>query len=283
MADDNVTDESDQLNDELNLHSAGETLRHAREQKNLSLEDIAKITRVSQRHLASIESSEFDSLPSRTYVIGFGKSYARALGLSEAAIGNQLREEMAEQGHTSYRTETSGYEPTNPSSIPPKYLAWTAAAIGAVLLVAFLVWRTLFMEPVDITAETASTNTPAAQQSIDTAAQTADGPALSSTGTVVLTATENVWLKIYDEDNNRLFENEMKVGEKYNVPADAKNPQILTGKPDALTVTIDGKVVPPLGAGDRTISDVGISAAALVARGQTSESGAVNNAANTQE
>ena len=58
----------------------------------------------------------------------------------------------------------------------------------------------------------------------------------------------------------------MAAGEQYSVPADAKGPQILTGRPDALTVTIDGAVVAPLGTGDRTIKDVGISAAALLAR-----------------
>ena len=45
MADEEIEDASEESN-ELNLHSAGETLRHAREQKNLSLEDLAKTTRI---------------------------------------------------------------------------------------------------------------------------------------------------------------------------------------------------------------------------------------------
>ena len=93
---------------------------------------------------------------------------------------------------------------------------------------------------------------------------------LPTEGTVVLTATETVWLKIYDKDGERLFEDQMEAGEKYTVPADADGPQILTGRPDALTVTIDGEVVPPLGTSERTISDVGVSAAALIARGDGS-------------
>src|SRR3546814_11154552 len=52
----------------------------------------------------------------------------------------------------------------------------------------------------------------------------------------------------------------------YTVPADAQNPQILAGRPQALRVTIGGKEVAPLGPADRTITDVGISAAALNAR-----------------
>src|SRR3546814_2666193 len=67
-------------------------------------------------------------------------------------------------------------------------------------------------------------------------------------------------------NDKRLFEKEMAAGETYTVPADAQNPQILTGRPQALRVTIGGKEVAPLGPADRTITDVGISAAALNAR-----------------
>lgn len=82
----------------------------------------------------------------------------------------------------------------------------------------------------------------------------------------MLTATQPVWIKIYDAEGERLFENEMAAGDTFTVPADADNPQILTGRPDALTVTIDGQVVPQLGTGEQTIKDVGVSAQALLAR-----------------
>ncbi len=271
MAEEIDAEETDNENAELNLHSVGDMLRHAREQKNLNVEDIAKTTRIPQRHLESIESGDFAALPGRTYAIGFAKSYARTVGLSEVTIGSQLREEMDDQGHSAYEPETSGYSPANPSNIPPKYLAWTAAGIAVVLLVGFLVWRTLFLEPgdfMDSGSDTEFVEDNAAGDTLDGTIEPV-GPTLSANGAVTLTATETVWLKIYDEDGERLFEKEMAVGEQYAVPADAKGPQILTGRPDALTVTIDGKVVPPLGTADRTIKDVGISAAALLARGDT--------------
>jgi len=260
---------------ELSLHSAGEMLRRAREQKDMSIEDVAKTTRIPRHHLLSIESSDFNALPGRTYAIGFAKSYARAVGLSDVSIGNSFGEEMEARGHSAYQPETSGFIPVNPTSIPPKYLAWTAAGIGALILVAYLIWRTLVLFPnandptnLDPETEQAPTNTEISAND----AETRNGPALSSSGIVILTATQNVWLKIYDADGKRLFEKEMAVGEKYTVPADANGPQILTGRPDALTVTVDGQVVPPLGTAERTIKDVGISAAALVARVEESNS-----------
>ena len=90
--------------------------------------------------------------------------------------------------------------------------------------------------------------------------------ATGSAGEVVITATEEVWVKIYDAENKRLFESEMKAGDKFTVPADANNPMIVTGRPNVLDVTVNGKKVEPLGAPERTIADVGISAKALLAR-----------------
>lgn len=266
MAEDTIDEE----NVELTLHSTGELLRRAREQKNLSLEDVAKKTRIPQRHLASIESGDFDALPGRTYAIGFAKSYARMVGLTEATIGSQLRSEMDEQGHTPYQPEASGYAPANPSSIPPLYLAWTAAGIGILVLVGYLVWRTLILNPGD-TMPVAETEAAAPMDAVsdnpDTQNALDGGLTPPSDGTVVLTATEPVWIKIYDAEGERLFEEEMEAGDTFTVPAGADDPQILTGRPGALTVTIDGQVVPPLGTADRTIKDVGVSAAALLARG----------------
>lgn len=256
---------------ELSLHSAGQLLKQAREQKNLTIEEVAKTTRIPQRHLASIEIADFDALPGRTYAIGFAKSYARAVGLSDAAIGTQLREEMDDQGHAAYQPETSGYSPANPSSIPPKTLALVAAGFGAVILVGYIVWRTVILQPSDFDALGNSTNLADNSDTVSDIVTDGTIPAVageqpSASGTVVLTATETVWLKIYDENGDRLFEKEMAPGETYTVPADAAGPQILTGRPDALTVTIDGSVIPALGTAERTIKDVGISAAALLAR-----------------
>ena len=262
---------NDEENVELNLHSTGETLRRAREEKNLSLDDIAKKTRIPHRHLESIENGDFDALPGRTYAIGFAKSYARSVGLVDATIGSQLRAEMEEQGHGAYQPESSGYDPASPSSIPPRYLAWTAGAIALLVLIGFLVWRSFVLNPDDVTlvAESDTTATAAPTTAASNAQTVTNSVATPpSDGTVVLTATEPVWMKIYDAEGNRLFEDEMAAGDTFTVPADADDPQILTGRPDALTVTIDGQVVPQLGTGERTIKDVGVSAAALLAREQ---------------
>jgi hypothetical protein len=86
-------------------------------------------------------------------------------------------------------------------------------------------------------------------------------------GQVVLTATDSVWLRVYDATGKTLIEKTMQPGEQYSVPGDAANPMINIGRPDKLQVTINGSAAPALGDGKRAIKDVPISAAALQARG----------------
>ena len=115
--------------------TVGERLRAAREQKKLSLEDVAAQTRIPQRHLASIESAEWDSLPAPTYTIGFAKNYAGVVGLDRAEIGDQLREEMGGQRFAT--TSADVFEPADPRRTMPRSLV-IGAVIAAVLLIALI-------------------------------------------------------------------------------------------------------------------------------------------------
>ena len=58
----------------------------------------------------------------------------------------------------------------------------------------------------------------------------------------------------------------MQAGERFQIPADAQAPQIVTGRPNALQVTVGSTVIPPLGPPERRIKDVSLKAADLVAR-----------------
>lgn len=59
----------------------GEKLREAREEKQLSLEDIQKITKIQSRYLVAIEQDDFYALPGKFYARAFIKEYAQAVGI----------------------------------------------------------------------------------------------------------------------------------------------------------------------------------------------------------
>ena len=119
---------------ETHVPTVGERLRAAREEKGLSLEDIAAQTRIPQRHLESLEMAAWDRLPAPTYTTGFAKSYATAVGLDRTEIGEQLRDEMGGQRPAAATAEV--FEPADPARTMPKWLVF--GGIAAVLLIALV-------------------------------------------------------------------------------------------------------------------------------------------------
>jgi cytoskeletal protein RodZ len=224
------------------LPTAGERLRAAREQQKLSLEDVAAQTRIPQRHLASIETGEWDSLPAPTYTIGFAKNYAATVGLDRAEIGDQLREEMGGQRFAA--TSADVFEPADPRRTMPKSLV-IGAVIAAVLLIALMSFlnRRSLDQPDQNTPNSAAESSAPAPPGQPTATP-AVPPAAS--GSVVLTATGAAWIQVTDQGKT-LFEGELQPGQSYTVPATATAPMLKAGKPEALKVTVGATSVPQVG------------------------------------
>lgn len=245
--------------------SVGERLADARRNAGLEVADIATRTRIPLRHLEALELGRYHELPGSTYCVGFAKSYARALDLDEVAIARDVRAELNSQGG---RAAPEYFEPADPARVPPRTLAWTLVVLIALVGGGYVLWRSMLMDGLggrDPAALAAGTDRIEAPAAVGNAAPQAR-PTAAPAGEVVLTATDTVWLRISDAGQQRLFEKEMQPGERYQVPSNAKDPKILTGRPDALRVTVGGQEVAPLGPPQATIRDVGISAAALTAR-----------------
>ncbi len=248
-------------------NSIGDRLRKARESNDLTLEDVANRTRIPIRHLQNIENGEWDALPAATYAIGFARSYANVVGLNGSEIGVELREELGAGQHRPVPA-TTYYEPADPARVPPRSLALIAGAIALLLVIGYAVWRSGAVDDSGVDpAEVAGVETPLEEA---TPPETVPGqtaaPAAPATGLVTLTATEEVWVRIYEEGGERLLEKIMAPGERYVVPSTAQRPLILTGRPNVLRVTVGSTEIPPLGPAERTISDVSLAPADLVAR-----------------
>ena len=59
-------------------------LRDGRARKKLSLDDVARITKIQVRILEKLENGQLDGLPAEVFVKGFVRSFARCLGLDES-------------------------------------------------------------------------------------------------------------------------------------------------------------------------------------------------------
>lgn len=260
MDEDEATGAPDQAS--LFPKTVGDKLREAREAQGLTLADIANKTRVPMRHLEAIENNRMEGMASPAYAIGFTKTYARAVGLDDRAIAAELRQ--SPQMPLSPAARFEEYEPTDPRRVPSSGIAGIAAIIALVLLVGVGIWYgTTWLRGAG--EEPAALATPDASPTI--AAAPAAPPAPVAGGQVVLTATDAVWLRVYDATGKTLIQKTMQPGEQYSVPGDAATPMINIGRPDKVQVTINGSAVPALGDGKRPIKDMPISAAALQARG----------------
>lgn len=242
---------------EADVPSVGERLRMAREEKKMSLEDIAAQTRIPQRHLESIERSEWDKLPAPTYTIGFARSYATSVGLDRVDIADQLRTEIGgSRPQTMMSPEV--FEPADPARTMPKALVFGAIA-AVILLVLVMTWlNKRSLEPSDETATNASAPAPVAAQ------PAAPPPAPVVGQPVVLTATDAVWLQVYEKGGATLFSGMLQPGQTFAVPTTATAPLLKTGKPEALRVTVGNAVAPPVGPAATTVNDVSLLGADLL-------------------
>lgn len=258
------------------ISGPGATLRAAREAKRLELTHIAAETRIPLRHLEAIEADNFESLPSRTYAIGFARTYAKVVGLDDVAITEMVRAELAD-GSMHRTMPSSGMVPGDPARLPSAGLAWAAA--GAVLILAIGIFA-FAASYFGAGTGPASLLTPEPEPTASAAPGPAPAAAPAPSGPVVLTALEDgIWVRLYEEGGERLSERTLKLGETFEVPATAKDPRINTGRPDALSVTIGGRAVAKLSEQPVTISGVPVSAAALAARGTATPAAGATTAA----
>lgn len=244
------------VEDEGTPPTVGQQLREAREAKGLSLEDVAASTRIPTRHLISLEAGAWDKLPAPTYAVGFAKNYAGAIGLDRNAIGDQLRSEMG--GVRPAAIAPIEYlEVDDPKRSFPKGLVFGALAL-LVIAVAGLVWVNERQLQADVPANQVTTNEQAA-------APAAPAPAAPvAAQPVILTATDDVWLEVKDS-GAILKQGEMKAGETYQIPANAIAPVLMTGKPEALRITVGTTVAPPVGEAGKRVKDVSLKGGDLLA------------------
>jgi cytoskeleton protein RodZ len=69
----------------------GETLREARERKNLTLKDAEEATKIRLKYLQDLENENFENLPGRAYAIGFLKTYAKYLQIEDQALVEEFK------------------------------------------------------------------------------------------------------------------------------------------------------------------------------------------------
>ncbi|MEO6246964.1 MAG: RodZ domain-containing protein [Sphingomicrobium sp.] len=240
--------------------TVGERLRAAREAQGLTLDAIAAQTRIPTRHLASLETSDWASLPAPTYSVGFAKNYAAIVGLDRAEIADQLRSEMG--GTRAAYTQAEVFQPADPKRSMPKWLM-----IGAVVALLVVFALLSFLRNRELTPAA----NPAPQTEVApsaTGAPTVAAPVVPPTiGQVSITAlSAPVWIRVRDKGQT-LKIGDLAPGERFDLPATATAPLLDAGRPEGLRITVGGREVAAIGKPGRPVSKVSLLPADLARAG----------------
>ncbi|WP_010282282.1 helix-turn-helix domain-containing protein [Bacillus timonensis] len=76
------------------MSELGSRLKEAREQKDLSLDDLQQMTKIQKRYLVGIEEGNYNVMPGKFYVRAFIKQYAEAVGLNPEELFEQYKSEI---------------------------------------------------------------------------------------------------------------------------------------------------------------------------------------------
>lgn len=85
----------------------GAYLRKKREERGVSLEELAERTKIQLRYLEAIEAGHFHLLPGPAYVRGFLRLYASSVGLAPEAVVGMFGETDAAKNLSNPASEKS--------------------------------------------------------------------------------------------------------------------------------------------------------------------------------
>jgi cytoskeletal protein RodZ len=249
--------------------TAGELLKDAREQRNLSIEQIEEALKIKARHIEAIEYDDHDELPGRVYAIGFIKSYAEYMGFDAEELVELFK--MTSIGrHTNIELPSHG---------DVMIVSQTPSPIIIIVCIVALCGFGIFIGnknssrtpdelalvpevPQDLADELAQKNTmmytetefegggkvdPPVQGSKPSSSVKKDG----ADAEIVIKAVYDSWIKVSDKTGRSVYAGILQMGRSYKVPK-GEDYTLMTGNSGGTEIIINGKSIGTLG----TVSQV---------------------------
>lgn len=184
----------------------GEKLRAAREERGVSISEVAEQTRIAPMYIECIENDNYKPLPGGIFNKGFVKSYARFIGFDEQEalqeynrLLTQTEGSQDDIGKT-YRPEVLTDDRTSQSTVPTIIFAGIILALmtgGILFLVNYLQNRP--SEPVAVNTNTVN-SAPDADQT--PASPTGSAPTMQSVKVEFRTGTDPISLSATSDGKN---------------------------------------------------------------------------------
>jgi cytoskeleton protein RodZ len=117
--------------------SAGQKLRKNRTDRGVTLDEVARITRISKAYLLALEEDAYEKLPSEAYARGFLRIYSNFLGLPGDEILSHYQPGASGELLELPVSTTSGAELDSAHRNTAKHWLWSISAVCLALLSGF--------------------------------------------------------------------------------------------------------------------------------------------------
>jgi len=151
------------------MKSVGLTLQQAREAREMSVEDVARLTRISRATIEAIERGDRAALPADVYVRGFTRTIAQEVGLDPQEVMRLHPAPTAAPAPTDQKDEERfamlfGYGPTDRPVLGVAHALMALLALGLFLAA----WLLVGHQPTrHATAQDLDSGVPAIQEHVD--------------------------------------------------------------------------------------------------------------------
>ncbi len=222
----------------------GERLKREREMREVSMEELAKATRIGSRFLQALENEDWDKLPGGVFGHGFVRSIARYLGLDEEALLGEY--DLA-------RAEKLPPVPVKPEERIPSPSKWLPALVVFILLLAAAGlfyggrygWRRFAARR---TAKPSAASSMASPTKPETTAIPSESAADSAPAALLhlsVSTSSATRVRVLG-DNKLLLDAELPPGETRRFSANEQF-EVTAADSSAVLLEMNGKAMPPIG------------------------------------
>ncbi|WLR43482.1 helix-turn-helix domain-containing protein [Bacillus carboniphilus] len=239
----------------------GNRLKEARVEKNYTLDDIQRLTKIQKRYLIAIEEGNYDILPGKFYIRAFIKQYAEAVDLDVEELFQEFQKEIPSTNNQERTDVVAQMHSTGELSKPfaklldllPKLFVW----IIIIMILVFIYWafraywpgssqtspeeKTMVEQSSELNNEESDQEEPAEKPVDEEQDQPEEeektpevdlkvGEAESGFEGVyellnadsfeveIEAVNSKTWVRITNDNEEKLFEGEIPEGEKRNIP-----------------------------------------------------------------
>lgn len=252
------------------MDSIGETLRRAREQHGLTLDDVGTRTRINPKYLDAIEKGDRSAMPGGFFYKSFVRQYAAALSPDDPDLVDDIERLLAAEQSAAPIPEQDQEAVRVMSSMPVQQrAAWNASAGSyAILLVLALIgcsglyawWHR--MEQAHAAAVTKPSQRPAAhkaearnpefqkavaekQQAPKTEVKEESAAIPPGGISLQVTANDDAWFSL-NADGKTIFSGVLQAGETKTFAA-RENARMKIGNAGGIEIKFNGKPTGPIG------------------------------------